>query len=108
MGSGAREVGGRGQLEYVSPMKRTIAAAIFLSLSILSTSVLAKGPDSYQVTGQVVEVTPDVIVVMKGKARFEIARDPADKTEVKVGDKITIKYKMTETSIEKKEGAAPA
>jgi len=86
-------------------MKR-IAAAILLSLSISSslvaTSALAKSPDSYQVTGQVAEVTPEVIVVMKGKERFEIARDPGDKTEVKVGDKVTVKYRMTATSIEKK------
>ncbi len=40
---------------------------------------------------------------MKGKERFEIARDPADKTEVKIGDKVTVKYKMTATSIEKKD-----
>jgi len=83
-------------------MKRTLAAAILSSVLALSTSALAKGPDSYQVTGQVTEITPEVIVVLKGKERFEIARDPADKTEVKVGDKVTIKYKMTATSIEKK------
>jgi hypothetical protein len=81
-------------------MKRMMLAA-GLAMS-LTASAYAKGPDSYQVTGQVISVDADVIVVMKGKERFEIARDPADKTDIKVGDKITIKYKMTETSIEKK------
>jgi hypothetical protein len=87
-------------------MKRTLLAASLLLA--LSTPALAKAPDSYQVTGPVVEVTADVIVVMKGTERFEIGRDPADKTEVKVGDKVTIKYRMTATSIEKKDAKAAA
>ena len=80
-------------------MKRIFLAAILLGFSSLA---YAKAADTYQVTGEVVSVDSDVIVVMKGKERFEINRDPADKTDVKVGDKVTIKYKMTETSIEKK------
>ncbi len=84
-------------------MKRILLAASLLAFSL---TAYGKGPDSYQVTGQVTEVTADVIVVMKGKERFEIARDPADKTDIKVGDKVTIKYKMTETSIEKKDDKA--
>jgi len=80
-------------------MKRLLVAAMLLGLTSLG---YAKAADTYQVTGEVVSVDNDVIVVMKGKERFEINRDPADKTDVKVGDKVTIKYKMTETSIEKK------
>jgi len=80
-------------------MKRFLLAASFL---LASTAAFARSPDTYQVTGQVASVDPDVIVVMKGKEKFEIARDPADKTDVKVGDKVTIKYRMTATSIEKK------
>jgi hypothetical protein len=80
-------------------MKRMILAAMLLAFSSIG---YAKSPDTYQVTGDVVSVDADVIVVMKGKERFEIGRDPADKTDVKVGDKVTIKYRMTETSIEKK------
>lgn len=80
-------------------MKRIFLAALLLGFTSLA---FAKAADTYQVTGDVVSVDADVIVVMKGKERFEINRDPADKTDVKVGDKVTIKYKMTETSIEKK------
>ncbi len=80
-------------------MKRLLAAALLLAFSSLG---YAKAADTYQVTGEVVSVDNDIIVVMKGKERFEINRDPADKTEIKVGDKVTIKYKMTETSVEKK------
>ena len=82
-------------------MKRMILAAMLLVASV----AYAKLPDTYQVTGDVVSVDADVIVVMKGKERFEIGRDPNDKTDVKVGDKVTIKYRMTETSIEKKPAA---
>lgn len=80
-------------------MKRIFLAALLLGFTSLA---FAKAADTYQVTGDVVSVDADVIVVMKGKERFEINRDPTDKTDVKVGDKVTIKYKMTETSIEKK------
>ncbi len=80
-------------------MKRAILALLLLCLS---ATAWARSPDTYQVTGQVVAVDSDVITVMKGKEKFEIARDPADKTEVKVGDKVTIKYRMTAASIEVK------
>jgi hypothetical protein len=64
-------------------------------------------PDAYQVTGNVVEVSGDKIVVMKGKERFEIAREGATKmpADVKVGDKVTVYYRMTATEVESK-GAA--
>ncbi len=80
-------------------MKRLFLA---LCLLCLSATAWAKAPDTYQVTGQVVAVDSDVITVLKGKEKFEIARDPADKTEVKVGDKVTVKYRMTATAIDVK------
>ena len=48
-----------------------------------------------------------VITVMKGKERFEIARDATTKApaDVKVGDKVTVYYRMTATEVEAK-GAA--
>jgi hypothetical protein len=83
-------------------MKRLLLAAALLVLGLGATSE-ARSPDTYQVTGQVVAVDADVITVLKGgKEKFEIARDPADKTEIKVGDKVTIKYRMSAASIEKK------
>ena len=76
--------------------------AFAFALLALSTTASGKSPADYQVTGEVKEVTADIIVVMKGTERFEIAR-PADlKTDVKVGDKVTIRSTMTAKSIEKK------
>ena len=80
-------------------MKRTvglIVAALFLSAASL---VVAK---DYQVTGPVVDVKDDVIIVKKGSDNWEIARDKDTKStgDIKKGDKVMIKYKMTATSIE--------
>jgi len=70
----------------------------------LSAASLAVAKD-YQVTGPVLDVKDDVIVVKKGNENWEIARDKNTKTtgEVKKGDRVMIKYKMTATSIEGKE-----
>lgn len=77
---------------------------IILSLALfLSSSAFA-----YQVTGPVLEVTDSKIVVQKGKEKWEIAKDPSTKaaTEVKVGDKVTVEYKMTATDITAKPSKA--
>ncbi len=80
-------------------MKRTIIFAAALLLA----SPLAM---AYQVTGPVLEMTDSKIVVQKGKEKWELARDAGTKVtgDVKVGDKVTVEYKMTATSIEAKGG----
>ena len=83
--------------------------ALFLAIALsLSTAAFAADAKSYQVTGPVVSVTNDAITVMKGKEKWEIGKDAATKTsgEVKEGDKVTVMYRMTATSIEAKAGAA--
>ena len=74
----------------------TLVAAAFLAAGSMA---LAK---DYQVTGPVVDVKDDVIIVKKGSDNWEIARDKDTKTtgEIKKGDKVMIKYKMTATSID--------
>ncbi len=81
-------------------MKR-IALAVALA-TLAGTAVAAE--KTYQVTGPVVDVTPDTIVVQKGKESWEIAKtaDTKGAADVKKGDKVTVKYKMTATSIEVK------
>ncbi len=80
-------------------MKRKLIAAVALLLA--SPLALAN-----QVTGQVVEMTDARIVIKKGKSDMEIARDAGTKLagDVKVGDRVTVGYKMTATSIEAKGG----
>lgn len=87
-------------------MKRLIASALLtLCLSsAVSSAALAAGPKTYQVTGPVLEVRDDVIVVQKGKEKWEIARAADTKItgELKVGAKVTIEYRMTATKVDAK------
>lgn len=79
-------------------------------LSILFASVLtcasafAGAPKTYQVTGPVLEVKDDLIVVQKGKDKWEIARDANTKIkgELKVGAKVTVEYRMSAAAVDVK------
>ena len=67
-------------------------------------SLAVAAPKAYQVTGPVLEVNESTIVVQKGSEKWEIARDSKTKSdgEVKVGDRVTIHYRMSATEIEVK------
>lgn len=91
-------------------MKRSIT--FFAATLLLSSAAYA-----YQVTGPVLEVTDTKIVVEKDKEKWEVARDKDTKGEknIKKGDRVTIQYRMTATSVEmkdakdaKKDAKAPA
>ncbi len=90
-------------------MSKTLRrAAAFLVAVLVAAPVFAAAPKTYQVTGPVLEVTSDMIVVQKGgKERWEIARDASTKVtgDLKVGAKVTIEYRMTATSAEVKPAA---
>ncbi|MEO8044380.1 MAG: hypothetical protein ABI674_05690 [Spartobacteria bacterium] len=77
-----------------------VAAGLF----VFAGAMQAGSPKDYQVTGPVLEVTDSMIVVQKGKDRWELARDSKTKMngEVKVGSKVTIMYTMTATEVEAK------
>lgn len=75
---------------------------------------------NYQVTGPIVSLTDTAIVVQKGDEQWEIAREAKTKSdsELKVGQKVTIHYRMVATSVDvkttgtlsdsaEKSGAAP-
>jgi len=80
-------------------MKRIIIALaiVFLFVSV----AMAAGPKTYQVTGPVLEKKDGVIVVQKGKDKWEIAttKDTKIKGDPKVGSKVTIEYTMTAASV---------
>jgi RNase P/RNase MRP subunit p29 len=91
-------------------MKKLTAILVCMIFAGVMASVLyAAGPKSYQVTGPVLQVTDDLIVVQKGNDKWEIARDAATKItgELKVGSTVTIQYKMTAVSVDVK-GEKPA
>ena len=89
---------------------------IILSLTALATcfssASFAAAPKAYQVTGPVLEIRGDVIVVQnKDGEKWEIAKDAATKVagDLKVGMKVTIEYTMTAKKVEVKgEAVAPA
>jgi RNase P/RNase MRP subunit p29 len=86
---------------------RKIALALALA-GLAGTSAAAD--KTYQVTGPVVDVTATTITVQKGKENWEIARsaDTKASAEPKKGDKVTVQYRMTATSIEVKSDAKKA
>jgi hypothetical protein len=85
--------------------RRSVLAA--MAALLLFASLASAAVKDYQVTGPVLEVSPDKIVVQKGKDRWELARDASTKMgDVKVGDKVTIHYRMTATDVEGKPAKA--
>lgn len=87
-------------------MKRLLVTA-FLFATLLSFSASAAPTKTYQVTGPVLEVRDDAVVVQKGKEKWEIARnaDTKVKGELKVGAKVTIEYRMSAATVEAKDDA---
>jgi hypothetical protein len=85
-------------------MNKLHLLALTAAFTFSTTALQAAAPDSYQVTGPIVELTDTKIVVTKGKERFEIARGADTKVtgELKVGTKVTIEYSMTAKTIEAK------
>lgn len=86
---------------------KLLLAAALSAASLLALPAVAETAKTYQVTGPVLEVSPTMITVQKGKDRWEIARDASTKmaADVKVGDKVTIEYRMTATNVEVKPAA---
>lgn len=101
-------------------MKRLFITAVLagaLSTALLPDSVQAArrrpsppAPKTYQVTGPVLELTNDMIVVQKGKDRWEIARDSNSKVtgDLKVGANVTIQYRMTAVTVNVRAAKAAA
>ena len=75
-----------------------------LACTFACATAFAGAPKTYQVTGPVLEVKDDMIVVQKGKDKWEIARDANTKIkgEPTVGTKVTIEYRMTAATVDVK------
>ena len=88
-------------------VKKLLAAAVLAAA--LALPATAAAPKTYQVTGPVLEVTNDMIVVQKGKDRWEIARDASTKVtgDLKVGATVTIQYRMTAATVDVKAAKEP-
>jgi hypothetical protein len=80
---------------------KSVAAAV-MAVTMLAGASHAGMAKTYQVTGPVVSASDDMLVVQKGKDKWEIGRDASTKVsgEVKPGSKVTVEYRMTATSID--------
>ena len=87
-------------MKIKSPLSLLAAASLALS------SAAFAGAKTYEVTGPVLEVNDSMIVVQKGKDRWEMNRDANTKVtgDVKVGDKVHVTYTMSATQVEVKAG----
>jgi hypothetical protein len=87
-------------------MQRLWAIALAALLLAVATAYAATSK-TYQVTGPVLAVSDDQIVVQKGKDRWELVRDANTKVtgDLKVGSKVTIEYRMLATSVDVKPAA---
>lgn len=76
---------------------------VCLTLLLFSSFALA-GTKAYQVTGPVLEMKSDSVVVQKGSEKWEISLDKDTKVtgDLKVGSKVTINYTMKATAVEVK------
>jgi hypothetical protein len=95
---------------------KTKVLSLITAASLAFSAIVFAGAKSYQVTGPVLEVNDSMIVVQKGKDRWELDRNSDTKVngDVKVGDKVTINYTMTAKDVAvkaatgaKKEKASP-
>lgn len=86
-------------------MKLSLSALLCAASLLAASAVYAVDAKTYQVTGPVLEVTPTTITVQKGSDKWEIGRDSSTKipADIKVGDKVTIYYRMVAAEVEVKD-----
>ena len=87
-------------------MKRMLL--LICAVLLVASLAFAGQPKTYQVTGPVLELTDDLIVVQKGSDKWEIARGKDTKVtgDLKVGSKVTIEYRMNAATIDVKDAKA--
>jgi hypothetical protein len=90
-------------------MRSTLLGLLFAAGLLVADVMQAADSKSYQVTGQVLEVTPTTITVQKGNEKWEISRNNGTKVtgDLKAGAKVTIYYAMVASEVEVK-GTKPA
>ena len=90
-------------MRYLLMKTRLLALALAFPL-IAGSTLFAASAKTYQVTGPIVSLTDTTLVIQKGDEQWEVARDSNTKSdsELKVGEKATVHYRMTATAIDVK------
>ena len=87
--------------------KLTLSFVAVCSLLLAGVTAAFADATDYQVTGPILSMTDTTITVQKGKEKWEINKGTATTgaADLKVGDKVTIHYTMTATTVEAKPAA---
>ena len=86
--------------------KLIICFSLVTSLCLGAANLSAADAKTYQVTGPVLELTDSYVVIQKGNDKWQINIDGATKAKLKVGDKVTITYRMVATDVDVKPAKA--
>jgi hypothetical protein len=90
-------------------MRKGILALLFVALVITLTLTAYAAAKTYQFTGVVKTVDGPTFTVQKSATEtWEFSTDASTKGTPKVGDKVTVQYRMVATDIESKPAAAAA
>jgi hypothetical protein len=91
-------------------MRRTSLGILFAAvMAALTLTAYAAAAKTYQFTGVVKSVDGATFTVQKSASEtWEFSTDASTKGTPKVGDKVTVQYRMIATSIESKAAAGPA
>lgn len=89
-------------------MRKTVVFGVFLALAVLLAASAYAAAKSYQFTGTVKTVQGATFTVEKSASEvWEFSTDAATKGTPKVGDKVTVKYRMVATDIDARPAATP-
>jgi hypothetical protein len=83
-------------------MKHTLLTLSLLGCLLVASTLNAAVAKSYQVTGPVLSISDNTVVVQKGDEKWEIAADKTTLGTAKVGDKVTIMYQMVAKKVDVK------
>lgn len=85
----------------MNPIRTTLATVAACGL-LFSASIAAAAPKDYQFTGPITAMTDGTFTVQKGKEFWEFAKNGDTKlpADVKIGDKVTVHYIMTATTVD--------
>jgi hypothetical protein len=91
-------------------MRKTSLGILFaVVMAALTLTAYAAAAKSYQFTGVVKSVDAGTFTVQKSASEtWEFSTDAATKGTPKVGDKVTVQYRMIATSIDSKAAAGTA
>jgi hypothetical protein len=82
-----------------------MAPVVLLLAGLLLAAPAWAEPKTLRVTGLLAEVRDDLIVIEKGKERWEILRTPGTqvKGELKKGSRVTVDIRMSAATVEVRE-----